>query len=104
MIIQAADKAGIPIPRFCYHDKLAIAANCRMCLDEVEKMGKPTPACATPVMDGMKVQTRSDKAPKSQRNVMELLLINHPLACSSEARREGTECVSTCRFRWYPYH
>ena len=60
MIIQAADKAGIPIPRFCYHDKLAIAANCRMCLVEVEKMPKPAPACATPVMDGMKVSTRCD--------------------------------------------
>src|SRR3546814_11521490 len=100
MIIQAADKAGIPIPRFCYHDKLAIAANCRMCLVEVEKMGKPAPACATPVMDGMKVQTRSDKALKSQRNVMEFLLINH----RSEERRVGKACVSTCRSRWSPYH
>ena len=62
MIIQAADKAGIPIPRFCYHDKLSVAANCRMCLVEVEKMPKPSPACATPVMDGMKVHTRTEKA------------------------------------------
>ena len=90
MIIQAADKAGIPIPRFCYHDKLAIAANCRMCLVEVEKMGKPAPACATPVMDGMKVQTRSDKALRSQRNVMEFLLINHPLDCP--ICDQGGEC------------
>jgi NADH-quinone oxidoreductase subunit G len=90
MIIQAADKAGIPIPRFCYHDKLAIAANCRMCLVEVEKMPKPAPACATPVMDGMKVQTRSDKALKSQRNVMEFLLINHPLDCP--ICDQGGEC------------
>ncbi|QDW67650.1 NADH-quinone oxidoreductase subunit NuoG [Luteimonas granuli] len=90
MIIQAADKAGIPIPRFCYHDKLAIAANCRMCLVEVEKMGKPAPACATPVMDGMRVQTRSDKALKSQRNVMEFLLINHPLDCP--VCDQGGEC------------
>ena len=90
MIIQAADKAGIPIPRFCYHDKLAIAANCRMCLVEVEKMGKPAPACATPVMDGMKVLTRSDKALKSQRNVMEFLLINHPLDCP--ICDQGGEC------------
>ncbi|MDB6164531.1 MAG: NADH-quinone oxidoreductase subunit, partial [Xanthomonadaceae bacterium] len=81
MIIHAADKAGIPIPRFCYHDKLAIAANCRMCLVEVEKSPKPSPACATPVMDGMKIHTRSDKALKAQRNVMEFLLINHPLDC-----------------------
>jgi NADH-quinone oxidoreductase subunit G len=90
MIIQAADKAGIPIPRFCYHDKLAIAANCRMCLVEVEKMPKPSPACATPVMDGMKVSTRSDKALKSQRNVMEFLLINHPLDCP--ICDQGGEC------------
>ena len=81
MIIQVADRAGIPIPRFCYHSKLAVAANCRMCLVEVEKMPKPAPACATPVMDGMKVYTRSDKALRSQRNVMEFLLINHPLDC-----------------------
>jgi hypothetical protein len=90
MIIQAADKAGIPIPRFCYHDKLSIAANCRMCLVEVEKMPKPAPACATPVMDGMKVVTRSDKALKSQRNVMEFLLINHPLDCP--ICDQGGEC------------
>ena len=68
MIIHAADKAGIPIPRFCYHDKLAIAANCRMCLVEVEKMPKPAPACATPVMDGMKVFTNNAKAMQAQRN------------------------------------
>jgi NADH-quinone oxidoreductase subunit G len=90
MIIQAADKAGIPIPRFCYHDKLAVAANCRMCLVEVEKMPKAAPACATPVMEGMKVQTRSDKALKSQRNVMEFLLINHPLDCP--ICDQGGEC------------
>ena len=90
MIIQAADKAGIPIPRFCYHDKLPIAANCRMCLVEVEKMPKPAPACATPVMDGMKIATRSDKALKAQRNVMEFLLINHPLDCP--ICDQGGEC------------
>jgi NADH-quinone oxidoreductase subunit G len=90
MIIQAADKAGIAIPRFCYHDKLSIAANCRMCLVEVEKMPKPAPACATPVMDGMKVRTRSDKALKSQRNVMEFLLVNHPLDCP--ICDQGGEC------------
>ncbi|MGO4259259.1 NADH-quinone oxidoreductase subunit NuoG [Lysobacter sp. TAB13] len=90
MIIQAADKAGIPIPRFCYHDKLAIAANCRMCLVEVEKMPKPAPACATPVMDGMKVITRSEKSLKSQRNVMEFLLVNHPLDCP--ICDQGGEC------------
>ena len=90
MVIQAADKAGIPIPRFCYHDKLSIAANCRMCLVEVEKMPKPAPACATPVMDGMKISTRSDKALGSQRNVMEFLLINHPLDCP--VCDQGGEC------------
>ena len=94
MIIQAADKAGIPIPRFCYHDKLPIAANCRMCLVEAEMGGKPLPkpqpACATPVADGMKVFTRSDKALQSQRNVMEFLLINHPLDCP--ICDQGGEC------------
>ena len=90
MIIQAADKAGIPIPRFCYHDKLPIAANCRMCLVEVEKMPEAAPACATPVMDGMKVFTRSEKALKAQRNVMEFLLINHPLDCP--ICDQGGEC------------
>ena len=62
MIIQAADRAGIPIPRFCYHEKLPIAANCRMCLVDVEKMPKPAPACATPVMEGMKVTTQTKRA------------------------------------------
>ncbi|KAF1697953.1 NADH dehydrogenase (quinone) subunit G [Pseudoxanthomonas jiangsuensis] len=94
MIIQAADKAGIPIPRFCYHDKLAVAANCRMCLVDTEVGGrsapKPSPACATPVMDGLKVFTRNEKALKAQRNVMEFLLINHPLDCP--ICDQGGEC------------
>jgi NADH-quinone oxidoreductase subunit G len=90
MIIQAADKAGIPIPRFCYHEKLPIAANCRMCLVDVEKAPKPMPACATPVMDGMKVYTQSKRALDSQRNVMEFLLINHPLDCP--ICDQGGEC------------
>jgi NADH-quinone oxidoreductase subunit G len=90
MIIQAADKAGIPIPRFCYHEKLSIAANCRMCLVDVEKAPKPMPACATPVMDGMKVYTQSKRALDSQRNVMEFLLINHPLDCP--ICDQGGEC------------
>ncbi len=90
MIIHAADKAGIAIPRFCYHDKLPIAANCRMCLVEVEKMPKPAPACATPVMEGMKVQTRTKRAMDAQRNVMEFLLINHPLDCP--ICDQGGEC------------
>ncbi|MEP6511552.1 MAG: NADH-quinone oxidoreductase subunit NuoG [Dokdonella sp.] len=94
MIIQAADKAGIAIPRFCYHEKLAIAANCRMCMVEVEMGGKPMPkpqpACATPVADGMKVRTQSAKALSAQRNVMEFLLINHPLDCP--ICDQGGEC------------
>ena len=90
MIIQAADKHGIQIPRFCYHEKLAIAANCRMCLVDVEKAPKPMPACATPVMEGMKVSTRSKRALDSQRNVMEFLLVNHPLDCP--ICDQGGEC------------
>ncbi len=90
MIIQAADKAGISIPRFCYHEKLAIAANCRMCLVDVEKSPKPLPACATPVMEGMKVTTRSKRALDAQRNVMEFLLVNHPLDCP--ICDQGGEC------------
>ncbi len=81
MLIQATDAAGIYIPRFCYHDKLSIAANCRMCLVEVEKAPKPLPACATPVAEGMVVRTRSDKAHDAQKGTMEFLLINHPLDC-----------------------
>jgi NADH-quinone oxidoreductase subunit G len=90
MIIHATDSIGVPVPRFCYHKKLPIAANCRMCLVEVEKSPKPMPACATPVMEGMKVFTRSDRALKSQRNVMEFLLINHPLDCP--ICDQGGEC------------
>ncbi len=81
MIIEAADAAGIAIPRFCYHKKLSIAANCRMCLVEVEKARKPMPACATPVTEGMRVFTKTPAAIHSQRTVMEFLLINHPLDC-----------------------
>jgi NADH-quinone oxidoreductase subunit G len=94
MIIEAADGLGIAIPRFCYHRKLPIAANCRMCLVDVEMGGrmmpKPQPACATPVAEGMKVMTRSDKALKFQKDVMEFLLINHPLDCP--ICDQGGEC------------
>ena len=90
MLIAAADKAGIYIPRFCYHDKLSIAANCRMCLVEVEKAPKPLPACATPVADGMKVQTRSELARDAQKSTMEFLLVNHPLDCP--ICDQGGEC------------
>ena len=90
MIIEVADSAGIPIPRFCYHKKLSVAANCRMCMVEVEKVPKPLPACATPVAEGMKVFTRSDIATGGQKAVMEFLLINHPLDCP--ICDQGGEC------------
>ncbi|MDT8370759.1 MAG: NADH-quinone oxidoreductase subunit NuoG [Gammaproteobacteria bacterium] len=90
MIIQAADEAGIDIPRFCYHKKLSIAANCRMCLVEVDKARKALPACATPVTEGMKVFTHSETAVLAQRGVMEFLLINHPLDCP--ICDQGGEC------------
>lgn len=90
MLIEAADEAGIPIPRFCYHKKLSVAANCRMCLVDIEKAAKPLPACATPVTDGMKVFTKSKKALEAQRGVMEFLLINHPLDCP--ICDQGGEC------------
>ncbi len=90
MLIEVADEAGIEIPRFCYHKKLSVAANCRMCLVEVEKAPKPLPACATPVMDGMKVFTRSKLALQAQKSVMEFLLINHPLDCP--ICDQGGEC------------
>ena len=90
MIMHAADKAGTYIPHFCYHKKLSIAANCRMCLVDVEKAPKPMPACATPVTQGMIVRTKSDKAIKAQKSVMEFLLINHPLDCP--ICDQGGEC------------
>jgi len=90
MLIEVTDAAGIRIPRFCYHKKLSIAANCRMCLVEVEKVPKPLPACATPVSDGMKVFTRSPKALAAQKGTMEFLLINHPLDCP--ICDQGGEC------------
>ena len=94
MIIEAADAVGVVIPRFCYHRKLPIAANCRMCMVEVEMGGRPVPkglpACATPVTEGMKVQTRSKLALQYQRDVMEFLLINHPLDCP--ICDQGGEC------------
>ncbi|SDZ63851.1 NADH dehydrogenase subunit G [Variovorax sp. YR266] len=90
MVMHAADKAGTYIPHFCYHKKLSIAANCRMCLVDVEKAPKPMPACATPVTQGMIVRTKSEKAIKAQQSVMEFLLINHPLDCP--ICDQGGEC------------
>ena len=90
MLIEVTDRVGNYVPRFCYHDKLSVAANCRMCLVEVEKAPKPLPACATPVMNGMKVHTRSELALDAQKSVMEFLLINHPLDCP--ICDQGGEC------------
>jgi len=90
MVMHAAEKSGTYIPHFCYHKKLSIAANCRMCLVDVEKAPKPMPACATPVTQGMVVRTKTDKALKAQKSVMEFLLINHPLDCP--ICDQGGEC------------
>ncbi len=90
MLIEVTDAAGITVPRFCYHKHLSVAANCRMCLVEVEKAPKPLPACATPCMDGMKVYTKSPTARAAQKGTMEFLLINHPLDCP--ICDQGGEC------------
>ena len=90
MLIEVTDAAGITVPRFCYHKHLSVAANCRMCLVEVEKAPKPLPACATPCSDGMKVYTRSPLARAAQKGTMEFLLINHPLDCP--ICDQGGEC------------
>ena len=89
-VMDAATKLGVFVPHFCYHKKLSIAANCRMCLVQVEKAPKPLPACATPVAEGMKVFTQSEPAVKAQKGVMEFLLINHPLDCP--ICDQGGEC------------
>src|SRR5512132_4462086 len=89
-VMDAATKLGIFVPHFCYHKKLSIAANCRMCLVQVEKAPKPLPACATPAMEGMKVFTHSGQAVTAQKGVMEFLLINHPLDCP--ICDQGGEC------------
>jgi len=90
-VIEAAHQVGIAIPHFCYHKKLSIAANCRMCLVQVEKAPKPLPACATPITEGMKVFTHSAQAVKAQKGVMEFLLVNHPLDCP--ICDQGGECM-----------
>jgi len=90
MVIRAAEENGTYIPHFCYHKKLSIAANCRMCLVDIEKAPKPMPACATPVTQGMIIRTKSEKAIKAQQSVMEFLLINHPLDCP--ICDQGGEC------------
>ena len=90
MVMEATNRLGVYVPHFCWHKKLSIAANCRMCLVQVEKAPKPLPACATPVTEGMKVFTHSDAAVKAQKGVMEFLLINHPLDCP--ICDQGGEC------------
>ncbi len=90
MVIHAAEQAGTYIPHFCYHKKLSIAANCRMCLVDIEKMAKPVPACATPAAQGMVVRTKSHKAMQAQKAVMEFLLISPPLDCP--ICDQGGEC------------
>ncbi len=89
-VMDATNQAGVYVPHFCYHRKLSIAANCRMCLVQVEKAPKPLPACATPVTNGMKVFTHSEQAVTAQKGVMEFLLINHPLDCP--ICDQGGEC------------
>lgn len=89
-ILQAAAQVGVEIPRFCYHERLAVAGNCRMCLVEVEKSPKPIAACAMPVMKGMRVKTNSDLTKKAREGVMEFLLVNHPLDCP--ICDQGGEC------------
>ncbi|MDC0542490.1 NADH-quinone oxidoreductase subunit NuoG [Methylophilaceae bacterium] len=89
-IIEVADKVGIDIPRFCYHKKLSVAANCRMCLVEIKNFAKPLPACATQVMEGMEISTKSKFTKDTQKSVMEFLLINHPLDCP--ICDQGGEC------------
>ena len=90
LLIDVADDNDIVVPRFCYHKKLSVAANCRMCLVEIERAPKPMPACATQVADGMVVQTRSAAAIAAQKSTMEFLLINHPLDCP--ICDQGGEC------------
>ena len=80
-VLQACEKAGAEIPRFCYHEKLSIAGNCRMCLVEMEKSPKPIASCAMPAADGMVIKTNTPKIEKSRKGVMEFLLANHPLDC-----------------------
>src|SRR5215211_9516112 len=89
-ILQACHQAGVEIPHFCYHERLMIAGNCRMCLGEVERSPKPVASCAMPVADGNVILTQSEKARKARHGVMEMLLINHPLDCP--ICDQGGEC------------
>ena len=117
MVMEAANRLGIYVPHFCWHPKLSMGANCRMCLVEIEKMPKPMVACATEVAEGMKISTRAEYA-KARHGVMEFLLINHPLDCptcdqgesasfrtspsgtAGPARATPSRSASSCRSRW----
>ena len=89
-VLQAREKAGVEIPRFCYHEKLSIAGNCRMCLVEIEKSPKPIASCATTVTEGMNIKTNTQFVKKARKGVMEFLLANHPLDCP--VCDQGGEC------------
>jgi NADH-quinone oxidoreductase subunit G len=89
-VLQACEKVGVEIPRFCYHEKLSIAGNCRMCLVEIEKSGKPVASCAMPVIEGMNIKTNTEFVEKARKGVMEFLLANHPLDCP--VCDQGGEC------------
>ena len=89
-VLQACEIAGIEVPRFCYHERLSIAGNCRMCLVEMENSGKPVASCAMPVAEGMNIKTNSELVEKARNGVMEFLLINHPLDCP--ICDQGGEC------------
>ena len=89
-VLQACEQAGAEIPRFCYHEKLSIAGNCRMCLVEIEKSPKPVASCAMPVVDGMNIKTNTEFVEKARKGVMEFLLANHPLDCP--VCDQGGEC------------
>ncbi len=89
-VMQACELAGVEIPRFCYHDKLSIAGNCRMCLVEMDKSPKPIASCAMPATEGMKIKTNTDSIKRARKGVMEFLLINHPLDCP--ICDQGGEC------------
>ena len=96
-VLQACEKAGAEIPRFCYHEKLSIAGNCRMCLVEMEKSPKPIASCAMPAADGMVIRTNTPKIEKSRKGVMEFLLANHPLDCPVLIKEENAICkISLC--------
>ena len=89
-VLQACELAGVEIPRFCYHERLSIAGNCRMCLDEMEKSAKPIASCAMPAVEGMKIKTNTKMVEKARKGVMEFLLVNHPLDCP--VCDQGGEC------------